>query len=363
MQNSSWTKYFILSIVSIFSVIILVNYLINPYNIFSHTYEGRYNYFKPYVSSDRMTKFYEAKNLHPSTLLMGTSRIGFFKSTYMSSYAPKPIYNLALAGSSIYEQASYLEYMINHQNIKLVVWALDFYSFNPDKKNEDTFDINRLNKSFYYSDYITSLLNYRTFEKSIQTIKENSKYDYSQQLTRPLFEEAQYFNQQGQPYSYNEVNKNITATLNEYKNHTQFLKSTHFSNPHSIDPALKRVAYVINLCNEKHIPCIIYTSPVYVKHIDLIYSLNLGKTFNYWKRSLVTIHPYTDFCTYNSVTKNIMNFRDSSHIISDQGKIIFAKIFNDPKILVPQDFGYTITTQNITEHLNQQQKQQHEYSF
>ena len=340
-----------------------MNYIINPYNIFSHSYQGRYNYFKPYALSDRMTKFYEAKHLNPSTLMMGTSRIGLFKYTYLNPYAPKPIYNLALAGSSIYEQTRYLEYMIKHKNIKMIVWGLDFFSFNPDKKNEVTFEDERLNKGIYLDDYITSLLAYRTFEKSIQTIKINFKHNYTKELNRPYFEEAQYYKQQGQPYSRNKINKNVRNTLNEYKNHTEFLKSAHFSDPHSIDSSLKRVRYIIQLCKEKKIACVIYTSPVYVTHLDLIYSLGLGNTFDYWKKSLLSIQPYNDFCTYNSVTSNIMNFRDSTHITSNNGEIIFAKNFKNSKIFVPKDFGYTVTAKNINEHLNQQRKKHYESSF
>lgn len=340
-----------------------VNYSVNPYNIFSHSYEGDYNFFKPYALSDRMSKFYEAKHLNPATLMMGTSRIGFFSSSYLEPYAPHPIYNLALAGSSIYEQTRYLEYMIEHQKIKMIVWGIDFFPFNPDKKNEDTFQDARLDHYIYLDDYITSLLAYRTFEKSIQTVKINYKNSYDKKLSRPLFEEAQYFDFNNEPKTRTEIKKNIQDTLNEYKSLPGFLKSSHFSNPHSIDPGLFRLKHIVDLCREKKITCIIYTSPVSAEHLNLIYSLGLGNTFDYWKKSLADIQSYYDFCTYNSITNNIMNFRDSSHIIKEDGQLIFAKIFKNPTVFVPEDFGYTVTAENINQHLKQQRKLYYESTF
>lgn len=359
MQNKSWIKYFIFSVSGILFFITLVNYTVNPYNIFYHSHLGHYTYFKPHALSDRMSKFYEAKHLNPSTLMMGSSRIGFFKYTYLEPYAPRPVYNFAMAGGSIYEQTRYLEYMIKHKNVKTIVWAIDFFPFNPDKENESTFKDERLEQPVYVNDYVTALLNYRTFEKSIQTVKTNLKHDYTKELNRPFFEEAQYLPMQGQPYSPDEIKKQVCNTLNEYKNRTTFLKSPRFTNPHSIDPGLARLNYIIKLCKEKNIKCILYTSPVYAAHIDLIYAMGLGDTFEYWKKSLADIQPYYDFCTYNSVTNNLLNFRDSAHIVSDNGKIIFAKIFNDHTRPIPKDFGTYINLDNVDNHLLLQKEQIH----
>jgi hypothetical protein len=359
MQNKLWTKYLVSSISIILTFIAIVNYTINPYNIFSHSYQGHYNFFKPHALSDRMSKFYEAKHLNASTIMMGTSRIGFFKYTYLEPYAPRPIYNFAMAGGSIYEQTRYLEYIIKHTDVKTIVWAIDFFPFNPDKENETTFKDERLDQPVYINDYVVSLLNYRTFEKSIQTVKTNFKHDYSKELNRPYFEEAQYLPMQGQPYNQNEIKKHVCDTLNEYKNRTVFFKSTHFTNPHSIDPGIARLKYIIQLCKEKNIKCVFYTSPVYAAHIDLIYAIGLGNTFEYWKESLAKIQPYYDFSTYNSVTNNIMNFRDSAHIVSSNGKLIFAKIFQDHNTSVPEDFGTYVSTANEHKHLLFQKEQVH----
>lgn len=348
MRHTLWIKLLLFPILSIMLIIVSTNFLVNPYNVFKHTYEGSYNYFKSYALSDRMTKFYEANHIQPKTIMMGTSRIGFFNHTNLIPYTPQPIYNMAMAGASVHEQARYLEYMIGHHKLDTIVWGLDFFAFNPDKKAEASFKDERLKKFIYTNDYTDALLQYKTFERSIKTIKKNIKTDYSGQLVRPYFEEAQYLPHQGSLYNQHEIEQNVYRTLTEYRNSPVFLKSENFKNPNSLNNGLKEVQYIINLCKKHHIKCLFFISPVYREHLDMIYEIGLGDSFEYWKKSLAKIQPYYDFCDYNSVTNNIMNFRDSAHISSVYAPIIFGRVFQNSSVDVPDDFGKLISESNTT---------------
>jgi hypothetical protein len=95
----------------------------------------------------------------------------------------------------------------------------------------------------------------------------------------------------------------------------------------------------------------------------MIYSVGLGETFEYWKKSLADIHPYTDFCTYNKITSNKMNFRDSSHITSKFGKVIFSRIYKDSKNIIPDDFGILITPLNVNNHIKLQRRNVQSFSL
>jgi hypothetical protein len=294
-----------------------------------------------------MTKFYEANHIQPATLMMGTSRMGFFNHTNLIPYAPSPIYNMAMAGASIHEQTRYLEYMITHHKLKTIVWGIDFFAFNPDKEDESSFSSERLNQTIYTHDYIDALFQYKTFERSLKTLKQNVHTDYSQQLIRPYFEEAQYLPHQGLITDRHTIEQNVCRTLAEYKSSTVFLKSEKFKNPQSLTEGLMQFKNIVQLCKKHHIQCIFYISPVYREHLDMIYTMGLGESFEYWKKSLVDIQPYYDFCNYNSVTNGIMNFRDSAHISSTYAPMIFGKIFQNPLVEAPDDFGVLVTKKNI----------------
>lgn len=356
MHVHTWSRIFISIIILVITIIMTVNYLVNPYNIFSPNHHTQYNRLKQDIVSDRMTFFYELKHVRPQTLMVGTSRIGYLKSNELKSYTPSPIFKLSLAGSSVYEQRCYIEYAIKNLPIKTIVWSLDFFSFNPTKDPYPSFSEDRLKRIVYIDDYTMALFSYRTFERSLKTLKLNHKNAPYDKNISEYCEGHLYENVQGQTLTYNEVRKNANLTLNEYATNKAFLKSKKFLSPNSIDPKLEDVAYILQLCKTKKIKCIIYTSPVFREHLDMIYSLGLGDTYAYWKKGLVNITPYWDFNTYNSISENIMNFRDSSHMISDNGKYIFAKLFRDQSINTPKDFGEYLSRENIDEHIRLQKE-------
>lgn len=363
MQIRTWIRIFVSSIIVIMIPIITINYIVNPYNIFQPNHHTQYNRLKEYIISERMTYFYEMQFVKPKTLMVGTSRIGYFKSNTLKPYAPSPIFNLSLSDSTVYEQRQYIEYAIKHLPINTIVWSLDFFSFNPTKEAYPDFSEDRLSHGFYLNDYLISLYSYRTFERSLKTLKKNRLQAPFDDNISEYHEQSHYMDVQGQTLPYEEIRKNANLTLNEYAEHKNFLNSKEFLLPHSINKKISDVAYIVELCKENNITCLIYTSPVYREHMDMIYDIGLGNTYEYWKRELSSITNYWDFNTYNTLTENIMNFRDSSHMVSDNGKYIFTKLFKAAKNQGPSDFGFYVTKENISTHLAQQRRLIHPFTF
>lgn len=348
INSKVWLQtFFIVSITIIFFVSFL-NYVINPYNIFEHGLDEKFKN-KPEILSDEMTKFYVANRIKPQTIMIGTSRIGFFPENQLTPYLDGPIFNFGLPGSTIEEQVAHVDYMIEKHNIKYIIWSLDFFSFNPDKPVNAAYSHARLSDHIYYNDYLVSLFNFKTLNRSYKTIKSNIL-----NKSNPVFT--------GQPYTPEQVETQINIVLKQYAHETNFLRSDKFKDPSSINRKLKLFRDVLKRCEQKKIICFIYTSPVYYQHIDMIYSLGLGNTFEHWKKSLAFIHPYTDFCTYSQLSHDPMQFRDSSHAIGDVGKLIFARILDSRPRQVPIDFGIPITSSNIEKHLAQQRALQHKHS-
>jgi len=339
MNPMHWIKYFMaVTTIAILSIS-LTNYLVNPYRIFTSSPLNSLLLTKQHLLSSRMTQVYNFKRIQPSTLMMGTSRIGLFSPKQLEVYLDKPIQNLALEGSSIYEQYCYLRYAIEHGRIKNIIWGLDFFAFNPDKSPDGTFESERLESSFYWSDYATALFNFKTFQHSLATIKDKvsapETIDFS-----------------GQPFTPEEIKSNITYTLNEYRTHKKFLASNSFQQSNSIDQNLGYVQTIINLCRKHDIRCELYTSPVYEAHLKMYNAMGLEKTFRYWKISLSRKTSYVDFCTVNSVTQNLLYFRDSSHVIQEVGSMIFARLFHDTTVKKTDDFGIDIFKNDLKSTFN-----------
>ncbi|MCK9492370.1 MAG: hypothetical protein M0Q24_09775, partial [Sulfurimonas sp.] len=142
-----------------------------------------------------------------------------------------------------------------------------------------------------------------------------------------------------QPFSDEQIQKNIEATLKQYKEGKIFLNSQNFLNPSSIDANLNRIKEVTQLCQKNGVELILYISPVHISHLDMIESLGLGDTYNYMKHKLSFVHPYYDFGTKNTITQNFINFRDSSHTVKSIGRLIFERIFDENKTTQNSNFG------------------------
>lgn len=303
-----------------------INIIINPYGIFSHTHS--LNSISRHLLPDRITHFYNTKRIKPDVVMMGTSRIGLYPPAQVAPYLKGTIYNATLAGSTILEQASYLEFFITSFKPSTIIWSLDFFSFNPEKQPYQSFSQKRLLSKVFLDDYMEAIFSFKTLSKSIKTAKES--------LSNKPHTEAD------QPFTPEQVASNIAYTLNQYATQKDFLNAESFKHPHAIDQNLARVAHIVNLAKQHNITLIIYLSPVYFTHLEMIETVGLGHTYAYWKSALATIHPYYNFATINTITQEPMNFRDSSHTIGSIGKLVFGRIFNNTTLDIPNNFGILV---------------------
>jgi hypothetical protein len=68
-------------------------------------------------------------------------------------------------------------------------------------------------------------------------------------------------------------------------------------------------------------------------------------------KQLAEISPFWDFTGYNSITTDDRNYYEWSHYRVTVVKYILARVFNDPSVDVPDDFGVFVTQDNIEAHL------------
>lgn len=336
MKSRRWLVVFFKIFLTVLIFFGIFNYIINPYNTFNHNFYFSFNYMKTKVISDRMTKFYELKHVQPKTILMGSSRIGMIPTIYVENYVDKPIYNLSLAGSSIYEQTSYLEYALNNMDITTIIWGLDFFGINPVKNIKNKENEDRVTRYINYDDYLTSLISAKAIKHSLSTIKYNFQ---NKKKTSKYYADLQYKETIENTYSEQEILQNIEQTLETYTINKTFLTSEEFKKPENINICLEMIDKIVKLAQKKDVKLYILVNPVYKKHLDLYEKLGLSNTYIYWKDKLADITSYYDFLTYNSITNNHLNFRDSAHIKPDLTPMLFGRIFHNNEDNIPKDFG------------------------
>lgn len=191
------------------------------------------------------------------------------------------------------------------------------------------------------------MLSHRTTSRSINTIKDSLQNKKEYKVKTYLHENIQYIDHQGQIFTTSQIKKNIQDTLMIYKSMNDFLKSDRFKSKSSINNDIQNIKKIASLCKEKNVKLVVYISPIFSEHLKLIQDLGLEETYAHWKKEIANITDYTDFSLVNSITKNLCNFRDSSHVTSKIGPLIFARIFNRQTTELPKDFGVLITNENV----------------
>ncbi|QKF82559.1 hypothetical protein [Halarcobacter ebronensis] len=311
------------------------NFVVDPYGVFNNKPIKGFNDVKNHTISEKMTKFYQAKNSDFDILLIGTSRMEHINPKYIEKYINGKAYNLGLQGSGISTQYTNIKYFIKNKNIHFIVLGLDFFSFSPE--NIDNYK--KLEKTrytdYYLKDYMDSLFSIQTLRRSFKTILESSEGMIQQVNSRGW--DTEYYNmkkytEKGEPWLEKRVNNPIKLSVANYN-------SERFRNPKFLKEGLEILDKIVKLCKENNIKLYMFTSPLYKNVYDVIEENGCKDSYDYWKKSLRKYKNIYDFSYKNSITLNYRNYVDPSHYQSHVGDLILKRIFRPESSDLPEDFG------------------------
>jgi len=290
--------------------------IIDPLSLFnSKVIKGINAYKVEKKNLQRLVKFSELRQVlnKNTTFIIGTSRSNNFLSKDLEIFTGDNVYNLSLAGSSPYEQYHYIKYILENFQINYIVYSFDFFSYNPLAKPADDFSIDRIEQNSLKQDYINSLLSIDGIMNSFKTLQNN------------------IFKIKTKELEYNELKFN--NTLNGFRKTKSLYNSKEFQNPDSIQYQMEYLKKTFKLIENHNIKIKAFITPISCEQYKLIYQMNLGSTYTFWKEELSHLTPYYDFSGCNDITMNRKNFHDSSHILPSVGSIIFKQIFHFNKEL------------------------------
>jgi len=339
MNTQKWIQTFTLFTLMNVGILITFNYLIDPFNIF-HT-----NFLKhQFQMNERFIKveFLEKHHNDFNGYLFGSSRIGTTHPSSVEKYIPQSkLYNFTLSSANLYDYLIHLRYFIkNHYPMKILYLQIDidnmmYYGQNSSDYLSKTHPY-ILNQSLplYYLEYLSGFFPFNTQGKIANNL--NYKEGVSYHLNNGTWS----------------VNSKEIELSTNCQNYVESVDEFHTKH----NPALKYIKVkenitalkeIVDLCKKNHIKLYLFTTPHNQNMMDTFYK---NDYLNYLK-SIANITDFYDFSGYNSITTNNCNYYEISHYRPSIGKLIAARIFNDKKILIPNDFGIWVTKENIEDHL------------
>ncbi|WHH57503.1 hypothetical protein [Petroclostridium sp. X23] len=343
------------------SLIVVVNYLIDPYNVFKTPTVNGFN-LKKIETKEYLMKAREIVLYKPDIIFLGSSRTrnGLDPSYYFESTGERA-YNCGLSSAGIYEQMRYLEYaLLNNNSLKKVIVGVDFAAFNELKNDNKKFDEKQLNSSFFAKDdMIRILLTKQSIKDSIHVLLDNSmnenKYTANKYLQNGSANEEEIILQSEKMMKQgkNRFFEHLKDYLKEEGNYGKFALSK------------QKISYfekIISICEENSIELTVLIHPAHALQWEGIKKAGLWSEFEEWKKEIVNIYPVWDFSGYNSITTsppdNFINYTDQSHYRKKIGNYVFNRILHVNEESIPDDFGVFLTKDNMQEHLIKIRKEQ-----
>lgn len=130
--QSSYIRWLIGFTFLILAVCASWNWFVDPYDMFGNTRIKDINQTKPVAESrERISKPYRILDVQPRTLILGNSRpeLGLDPSYHCWPEAMKPVYNMAMLGTGLYENYRNLQHAVHQGRIEHLFLGLDFLFF------------------------------------------------------------------------------------------------------------------------------------------------------------------------------------------------------------------------------------------
>lgn len=356
MKAFKWVKTWF-SITTIFILFVgLFNYVIDPFGFNKNILIKNVNSFKE--DNTHFTVKYKMPLIKKGgwdNLMLGTSRIGLMDTNVVNKYLGGKTFTMSLPGSAMPLHWDSFLYAIQFNDIKNVIYGIDFMTFNKNLKfNDDYVQFKEEIQSFAPLHTYDIYFNIQTLKKSISTIVNNLS-------SHPKY--YVYYSESGMRHFPHYVEKLKKGTFNLQDSINSHLKY-YFKKNHGIyakyeysQEYMRLLKKIVTYCHEKHINIYVYIPPMYIEHFNAIREAGLKREFETFKRELAEITDFTDFTGVNSITTNKDNYWDSSHLRKEHTELVISKLLYPEDSVEYQDFGVKVTKENIEEHLKQQHDQ------
>ncbi len=352
MSNRKFLKivFGFLSFIILF--VVGVNYIVDPYNLYGTSFYQN----KPKMYENmRLIKSLLVEKIKPESIVLGTSRAEIAIDSE-HEYFIKPSYNLANAGSTMYETKFYLKKAINQGNLKKVLLIADWRMFNDtNMKKVPDFEtyFNNINMYSY-------LLNYKVLQDSFFTIKN--------QEIKSVYKNN---GQMKEEYLINSISSkggHYKTMIKKEKNYYKELSNDNLYKDTKKDSFID-FKEILEMCYDNNIELDIVFGPSHIRQWEAFDYYKGYENLLKWKKDIVLFVekiafeenkiPFRvmDFAVYHEFTSEVipknpderMKFHfEGSHYTNKLGLIVLDRLIDKSPY---SDFGVVINSSNIDIHL------------
>lgn len=289
LLKNSYFKFSIIFII-IFTFIGLINFLVNPYGIFSVS-SNRFTILKPSIKGYdlKFTALKLDKRILDSVFI-GSSKTDYsIDRTHYFEITGKQAVNMASEQYNLEDYPDILQSILNiHPEISNIFIELDFEKFNSNH-NKNKFKLKK-NKDLTIMEIYKILFSPSCLKDSILTI-----------FTNISGKKDNIFNIAGTKiiYTNNNIKEEIELSSNYISNKFKTFKYNR--------ELFNTIYELQKICNEKNINLYIYIMPTHIMYMNLMQEDNVYETYFSWKEELSKIIPIYDFQYPCEITNELIS--------------------------------------------------------
>ncbi|MEI6132595.1 MAG: hypothetical protein WCQ41_07215 [Bacillota bacterium] len=337
-----WTITYLSIAVTVVIALGVFNLIIDPYGVFGLDIVkvGSYDM----QNNERTAKFTYLEKNHDKfdSYIIGGSKAGALIPSLFNQYYPKAkFYNYNMVGGKFFDYQKVINYLVKNYKVKNIVFQISMLELDQLATQQDIGG--RLHGKMV-SDFPVSFYSKYIFM--------NPKYS---------------FDKLSQSFTWNDaMEKDFLYRIWDGALNRRKLEAQISKNPKSVfnidyrfpanPPKLKSISYkynlqalrnIVNLCKDNNVNLLVVAAPTYKSEFEAYSKQEISQ----YIEEMSQVTSFWNFSGYNSINNDVTNFYDYKHYREKIAKLILARIFNDTKVKVPEDFGTYVTKDNVEDQI------------
>jgi len=342
-KYKKFSRYFVVVSFIVLVLILSINVIVDPYSMTKYNLLKIPNKFARDDRAEKISKLYMDDRY--DNMIFGSSRVYVTDPLIINKYLGGITYNCGVGRARIEDQLGFLLFLQRQDKLpKNAIFGLDFYSFNENLESNKYFmknrELNFIQNSKYsnFDMYTEKLFSIDALRASYKTLK---NYLVNKQ-------EVPRFDEYGSALSSDRISEYSNVNLAQL----YFSKSRIESDKRNIS-TLKydkvsedRLLYldtIIEICENNNMSCLFMTTPLNGQMLEeFTKDKKQRETLQTFKNELSKRTAFYDFLNHNKITDNRAFFVDTMHFTPLAGNLLFARIFHDRNVSLPEKFGVYI---------------------
>jgi hypothetical protein len=353
------------------AVFALLNLLVDPLGMWPL---AGLKIFEPYRGrfTSRTAKAEAVAHGQYDTILLGTSRVEFGLAVDDPVFNSARTYNLGLEGTSLSELGAALDFAMRHNQLKRVIFGVDFLLFSGKRVARKDFESSRFNPHLNFVEYyLRELFDWDATLRSWSLVE---------RLRRHKLPSAAYKGF---------VPKTIPVGLSQRRVFARRIHEFLITGSDAYggyvysEEQVALLRKMLENCQRKGVEVIVFIPPVHASQLETIREAGLWQSFEHWKREMTEITssnvdgpriPFWDFTGFvgrvaeevppsgDKITR-MKWYIESSHFTPALGRIILQKLYGSAAVGADGEdrFGVPLSLDNVDRHLEQLRRDREQY--